>query len=325
MFFLILTAVVAFIICLGLASLTIPFLCKLNFGQSIRAEGPQEHQKKSGTPTMGGVVIIATVVIMMALLGIMSQYYRIYDANLFKNIFLVLLLFVGYGLVGFADDYIKVVMKRNLGLTSKQKLLGQVVIAVIFIFLAVDDTTVWLPIADITLDIGIFYYLLVLCLLIGTTNAVNLTDGLDGLAAGAVIPVVLAYLIIVVNLLSFSLAVFAASIIGSCAGFLLFNFNPAKVFMGDTGSLALGGGIAALALLTKQELLLVIIAGLFVIEALSVILQVISFKSTGKRIFKMSPLHHHFELSGWSERKVVLVFWVVSSVFSLLGLYIWSV
>ena len=325
MFFLILAAVVAFLICVGLASVTIPFLRKLNFGQSIREEGPQEHRKKSGTPTMGGVVIIATVVIVMLALAICSKIYGFSEANLGENIFLVLFLFVGYGLVGFADDYIKVVMKRNLGLTSKQKLLGQVIIALGFILLSSNDTSLWLPIANITVDIGIFYYLLVICLLIGTTNAVNLTDGLDGLAAGAVIPVAAAYLIIALQPFTLSLAVFAVAIIGACTGFLLFNFNPAKVFMGDTGSLALGGGVAALALLTKTELLLVVIGGLFVVEALSVILQVISFKSTGKRIFKMSPIHHHFELSGWSERKVVLVFWFVSSIFSLLGLYIWSI
>lgn len=311
----------SFVICTVLTKITIPFLRKLNFGQSIRKEGPQEHQKKSGTPTMGGIVIISSVV--FSTVGILLALF--YDSidSINKEVLLALFLFVGYGLVGFADDYIKVVKKRNLGLTSKQKLLGQMLIATVFVLFIGDNTTVWVPIANITLDIGIFYYLLVFCLLIGTTNAVNLTDGLDGLAAGTVIPVALSYLIIALYLLNLPLAIFAGTIIGSLLGFLLFNFNPAKVFMGDTGSLALGGGIAALALLTKTEWLLVFIGGLFVLEALSVILQVISFKSTGKRIFKMSPIHHHFELNGWSERKVVLVFWLVSSIFSFLGLYIW--
>lgn len=311
----------SFVICTVLTKITIPFLRKLNFGQSIRKEGPQEHQKKSGTPTMGGIVIISSVV--FSTVGILLALF--YDSidSINKEVLLALFLFVGYGLVGFADDYIKVVKKRNLGLTSKQKLLGQMLIATVFVLFIGDNTTVWVPIVNITLDIGIFYYLLVFCLLIGTTNAVNLTDGLDGLAAGTVIPVALSYLIIALYLLNLPLAIFAGTIIGSLLGFLLFNFNPAKVFMGDTGSLALGGGIAALALLTKTEWLLVFIGGLFVLEALSVILQVISFKSTGKRIFKMSPIHHHFELNGWSERKVVLVFWLVSSIFSFLGLYIW--
>lgn len=311
----------SFVICTVLTKITIPFLRKLNFGQSIRKEGPQEHQKKSGTPTMGGIVIISSVV--FSTVGILLALF--YDSidSINKEVLLALFLFVGYGLVGFADDYIKVVKKRNLGLTSKQKLLGQMLIATVFVLFIGDNTTVWVPIANITLDIGIFYYLLVFCLLIGTTNAVNLTDGLDGLAAGTVIPVALSYLIIALYLLNLPLAIFAGTIIGSLLGFLLFNFNPAKVFMGDTGSLALGGGIAALALLTKTEWLLVFIGGLFVLEALSVILQVISFKSTGRRIFKMSPIHHHFELNGWSERKVVLVFWLVSSIFSFLGLYIW--
>lgn len=311
----------SFVICTVLTKITIPFLRKLNFGQSIRKEGPQEHQKKSGTPTMGGIVIISSVV--FSTVGILLALF--YDSidSINKEVLLALFLFVGYGLVGFADDYIKVVKKRNLGLTSKQKLLGQMLIATVFVLFIGDNTIVWVPIANITLDIGIFYYLLVFCLLIGTTNAVNLTDGLDGLAAGTVIPVALSYLIIALYLLNLPLAIFAGTIIGSLLGFLLFNFNPAKVFMGDTGSLALGGGIAALALLTKTEWLLVFIGGLFVLEALSVILQVISFKSTGKRIFKMSPIHHHFELNGWSERKVVLVFWLVSSIFSFLGLYIW--
>lgn len=318
--------VLSFALCAVLTWVAIPFLRKLNFGQSIRKEGPQGHKKKSGTPTMGGIVIIFSVII--ATLFCVNFYgnkfsYSILNSKEVSNAFLAIFLFLAYGLIGFADDYIKVVMKRNLGLTSKQKLLGQAVVAFLFLFWTSGNTNLWLPLININIDFGIFYYLLAFCLLIGTTNAVNLTDGLDGLAAGATIPVAVAYLFIALSLGFNTLGVFSASIIGVCAGFLIFNFNPAKVFMGDTGSLALGGGIAALALLTKTEILLIIIGGLYVVEAASVILQVVSFKSTGKRIFKMSPIHHHFELSGWSERKVVLVFWMVSGIFSLVGYGLW--
>ncbi len=301
------------VICLVAGMFTIPYLRKLKFGQSIRECGPQEHLKKAGTPTMGGLIMFPAIILPVIIFA---------DIN--KQIVLALLLLVGYGLIGFADDYIKIVLKRNLGLTSKQKLLAQGVIAATFLFFSDWSAVTKIPFlnTDVTLD-GFFYCGLVVLLLLGTTNAVNLTDGLDGLASGATVPVAFSYLAITLYLKEYSLAILAVAIAGTCLAFLAFNHKPAQVFMGDTGSLALGGGISALALLTNTQFFLVIIGGLYVIEALSVILQVISFKTFGKRIFRMSPLHHHFELLGWSETKVVKVFWFISLVFSLAGYLLW--
>ncbi len=289
----------------------IPFLRRLKFGQSIRDCGPEAHLKKAGTPTMGGLMLFPAVLLTTLFLAPVDHF-----------TYLALFLFFSHAAIGFADDYIKVVLKRNLGLTARQKLLGQTLAAVLFIFFNTSENSIWIPVFNTELELGPLYYLLVFLLLLGTTNAVNLTDGLDGLAAGATIPVLIVYAFIAFSL-SRSLAVFAVAVAGACAGFLLFNRHPAKVFMGDTGSLALGGAVAALALLTKTELFLVFIGGLYVIEALSVIIQVISFKTRGKRIFRMSPLHHHFELGGWSEQKVVKAFWLASTAFSLGGLALW--
>ena len=304
--------VVSFVLTVLLAIVLIPFLRKLKFGQSIRDCGPQMHLQKAGTPTMGGLAMIPAIIIA-------SLYFAQHDHNLFLALFLLF----GHAAIGFCDDFIKIVLKRNLGLTAKQKLVAQFAVAAIFLIFVYRfglSTHLIIPLSGTYLETGAFYYLLVFLLLLGTTNAVNLTDGLDGLAAGATVPVCLAYVVICLIVGEYSLAVFAAAIVGSCLGFLLFNKKPARVFMGDTGSLALGGGVAALALLSKTELFLVVIGGLYVVEALSVILQVASFKKFGKRIFKMSPLHHHYELSGWSEQKVVTVFWLVSGIFSLCGL-----
>lgn len=234
---------------------------------------------------------------------------------------------VGYGLLGFLDDFIIIAMKRNLGLTSKQKLLGQVVIAVIFyITLKLNDfpTTIQIPGTAIEWELGFFYAILIVFMLVGSSNAVNLTDGLDGLLAGTASIAFGAFAIITAyHDPEFQLiTVFALTVVGALLGFLVFNAHPAKVFMGDTGSLALGGAIAAIAILAKLEIILVIIGGVFVIETLSVIIQVISFKTTGKRIFKMSPLHHHYELLGWSEWRVVTTFWVFGIVFAVIGIVI---
>ena len=220
------------------------------------------------------------------------------------------------------DDYIKVVKKRNLGLKARQKLAGQIIIAVITIFIARNelgiDTTLWLPGGEI--DIGILYYPLVLFVLVGASNAVNLTDGLDGLAAGNMAIASSCYAVVCMLTNHENLAVFCFATVGACIGFLKFNFHPAKVFMGDTGSLALGGAFAAVGILTHTEILLAVVGFIFVCEALSVILQVISFQTTGKRIFRMSPIHHHFELGGWREVKVVFVFWTVGLIFGTVGL-----
>ncbi len=299
------------VLCTG--PLLIPELHKLKFGQSIREEGPKSHQAKSGTPTMGGIMIILAIVIA-----------TVAAAPLTPAVLLALFITLGHFVLGFLDDYIKVVKKRNLGLKAKQKMLGQILIAIVTMIVGTRvlgiDTIIWIPIADINLDIGVGYYFLVLFVLVGTSNAVNLTDGLDGLASGTVAIASGAYALVCYMTGHFDLAIFCVAMMMACLAFLRFNAHPAKVFMGDTGSLALGGAIAAVGILTHTEILLAVIGFVFVCEALSVIIQVISFKTTGKRVFRMSPIHHHFELGGWKETKVVFVFWMVGLVASVVGL-----
>ena len=295
----------------------IPLLQRLKAQQSIREDGPQAHLAKAGTPTMGGLFMMLALVVTVCIVPP-------YSVTLWMLLFLTL----GHGALGFSDDFIKAVKRRNLGLTAKQKLLGQAVLAIIFCYISIAyaalPTTLWIPLVDITVDLGYAYYVLAFIIILGTTNAVNLTDGLDGLATG--ISAIAGAAFAVVGLLVGSLSVTFFGIIVSavCLGFLYFNANPAKVFMGDTGSLAVGGAFAGMAIATKTELLLIVIGFVFVVEALSVILQVASFKTRGVRIFRMSPIHHHFELGGWSERKVVYVFWSVSLVMALLGIALLS-
>ena len=307
----------ALISTLVLGKIGIPLLQRLKAQQSIREEGPQAHLAKAGTPTMGGLFMMLALVLTICIVPP-------YSVTLWMLLFLTL----GHGLLGFSDDFIKAVKRRNLGLTAKQKLAGQVVLAVLFCYISTTyaalPTTLWIPLVDITVDLGVAYYILALLIIIGTTNAVNLTDGLDGLATGISAIAGAAYAVVGLLVGSLSVTFFGIIVSGVCLGFLYFNANPAKVFMGDTGSLALGGAFAGMAIATKTEILLVIIGFDFVVEALSVILQVASFKTRGVRIFRMSPIHHHFELGGWSERKVVYVFWSVSLVTSLLGIAVLS-
>ena len=296
---------VGFILTVLLTPLFIPALKRMKFGQSIREEGPKSHMKKAGTPTMGGLVFLLSIV--LTTLGI-----SFYLHMLTTQTIVLLLVLVGFGIIGFLDDFIKVVLKRNLGLTSLQKLIGQIILAIIAFFLLKPGpsfTSLTIPFTDWSLDLGIAYVAFMIFWLVGFSNAINLTDGLDGLVSGTASIAFSAFGVIALVYDQTSLAIFAFAVTGALLGFLIFNANPAKVFMGDTGSLALGGALAMLSILVKQELLLLLIGIVFVAETLSVILQVISFKTTGKRIFKMSPLHHHFELSGWSEWKVVVVFW----------------
>jgi len=293
--------IISIIIAAILGPILIPILRQLKFGQNIREDGPQKHLQKAGTPTMGGVIIIVA-------LSITSLQF----SNKTITLFLLALVTIGYGLIGFADDYIKIVMKRNLGLTVKQKLTAQIILATIFYWFLIQinhDTAIYIPGTSYGFELGWLYLLFVIFIMIGTTNAVNLTDGLDGLLTGISSIVFTTYTLIALYLSQYDVAVFAASIVGACLGFLLYNAHPAKIFMGDTGSLALGGALVGIAILTKTELLLVIIGAIFVIEALSVIIQVIFFKWKKFRVFRMSPIHHHFELGGWSEWKVVIVFW----------------
>lgn len=299
---------VAFSISVLLGYLIIPLLRRMKFGQSIREEGPQAHQKKAGTPTMGGLIFLGSIIISTLVLS------YIYEGPTTQTIVLLLVL-VGFGIIGFIDDYIIVVLKRNLGLTSLQKLVGQIIVAIASFFLlklGPFDTTVHFPFTDISIDLGVFYVAFLIFWLVGFSNAVNLSDGLDGLVAGTSSIAFAAFGVIALVYNQIDIAMFAFVVTGAMLGFLVFNAKPARVFMGDTGSLALGGALAMLSVLIKQEFLLLVIGIVYVIETLSVIIQVISFKTTGKRVFKMSPIHHHFELSGWSEWKVVLVFWAVA-------------
>lgn len=308
---------VAAIVAAGFVLVTGPFfipeLHKLKFGQSIREEGPKSHQKKSGTPTMGGIMIILGIT-----LGTLAA------APWTPEVLLAVFIMLGHFVLGFLDDYIKVVKKRNLGLKARQKLAGQILIAVVTMYVATQvlgiDTDIWIPGLDADVSLGVLYYPLVLFVLVGTSNAVNLTDGLDGLAAGTVAIAASAFAVVSVLTGHGDLSYFCVAMAAACLAFLRFNAHPAKVFMGDTGSLALGGALAAVGILTHTELLLVVIGFVFVCEALSVIIQVISFQTTGKRVFRMSPIHHHFELGGWSEWKVVTVFWCVGLLASVLGL-----
>lgn len=312
------TILMAFTISVLLSPLFIPFLRRLKFGQSIREEGPKSHQKKSGTPTMGGIIILVSII-----LSTLVMTGKFSDVSFVT--FLLLLVTVGFGLLGFLDDFIKVVLKRNLGLTTKQKLLGQIVISII-VFLVMKKnglaTYLEIPFTDIQFELSWFYALFIIFWLVGFSNAVNLTDGVDGLLSGTAAIAFGAFAVLAWNQSQMEIAIFSVAVVGAVLGFLVFNAHPAKVFMGDTGSLALGGAIAIISILTKLEFLLLLIGGVFVIETLSVILQVASFKTTGKRIFKMSPLHHHYEELGWSEWRVVVTFWTVGLLCAGLGVYI---
>jgi phospho-N-acetylmuramoyl-pentapeptide-transferase len=304
----------AFLIAVLLGPLFIPILRRLKFGQSIREEGPKSHQKKAGTPTMGGTIIV------LALLFTVLKF-----ANASLEVYLLMFLTLGYGLIGFLDDFIKISFKRNLGLTAKQKMFGQLVIAVVLYYVLIQykfDTSIYIPGTTWGIDLGIFYLPFLMIVTVGSSNAVNLTDGLDGLLAGTSAIAFSGYAVIAWMSSQMNIAIFCAAVVGAVLGFLVFNAHPAKVFMGDTGSLALGGALAGVAILTKTEILLVIIGGVFVLETLSVMIQVVSFKTRGKRVFRMSPLHHHFELGGWSEWRVVVTFWILGLIFASAAVYV---
>lgn len=304
----------AFVVSVILTWLEIPVLRRA--GQNIREDGPQSHLSKAGTPSMGGIAIVIGTII-----GCVSGF--AYSADLAAAV----LVFVLFGLIGFLDDYLKVIKKNNLGLRAYQKFGLQMIISFAFaIYMAYfsgDGTFVWIPFVNINVDFGIMYIPFIAFVLLAMTNAVNLTDGLDGLASGVTILVCLFFSIAAVTYnASTGGGIFCAALAGGCLGFLVFNKNPAKIFMGDTGSLALGGGLAAAAIVMHFELLLPITGFVYVMEALSVIIQVVSFKTTGKRVFKMAPIHHHFELSGLKEKQVVGLFWGMALIFCVIGLVI---
>ena len=292
--------------------LLIPVLKKMRTGQAIREDGPSSHLAKSGTPTMGGAAIIAAVVITCLLMGTVSA-----------EMVIILVTFLLFGLLGFLDDYIKVVKKHNLGLRAWQKFLLQVVISMIAAVyqssVSVFGTMVRIPAINGFYDFGVWYIPFIVFVIVAMANSVNLTDGLDGLAAGVTSITALFFAVTGSMLGLFAGGNFCAALTGACLGFLIFNRNPAKVFMGDTGSLALGGGLAAAAIVMGMELYLPIVGFVYVAEALSVIVQVASFKTTGRRVFRMAPVHHHFELSGMPEKKVVMIFWAATLIFCLAG------
>ncbi len=300
---------------------------KDGIGQQVRADGPESHLVKQGTPTMGGVVMLAGVVVTVALI-----------AKWTPELVLAMLAMLVTGSLGLLDDIESVAHKRSLGLTPTQKMVGLITISVVFCLAAVNwagiDAAVRFPggfavdlgvltttveVAGVSIAIPWLYVVFVFLLMAGLSNAVNLTDGLDGLAGGCSMVVMVVMAMVAYRYDEIDLAIFAAAIAGACVGFLWHNCNPASIFMGDTGSLALGAALAALAVLTKTEITSLIMGGLFVCEALSVIIQVVSFKTTGKRVFLMSPIHHHFEKLGWAETKVVTRFWIISAVFAALG------
>lgn len=305
--------IISFVITLTLGPILIPILKRLKVGQNVRGEGPKTHLKKQGTPTMGGIIMLIALVITTLSSGLIN-----------RDMIILLVATLSFGLIGFIDDFIKVVLKRSLGLRAYQKLIGQILFAVILAIYqsntSILGTKVLIPFLDKTLDLGMFYVPFIAFVVVGTVNSVNLTDGLDGLATGVTL-IVLAFFGIASATLGFnSVAIFSAALAGACLGFLRYNAHPAKVFMGDTGSLALGGAVSTIAVLMNLPLILPIVGGIYFIEALSVIIQVVSFKLTGKRVFKMSPLHHHFELKGWKETKVVVVFWITTVILCLIGI-----
>ncbi|POR04739.1 phospho-N-acetylmuramoyl-pentapeptide-transferase [Alkalispirochaeta sphaeroplastigenens] len=324
-------AVTALLITFLCGPWVIQYLRKLRFGEEIRADGPETHQQKSGTPTMGGVLIIFSIVVSGVLWLDISVVYSLIG----------LLAVVGFGAIGMVDDLQKILLKNKDGLHGWGKILGQVTVALVIALLLYHfggehTTELYVPFFKRPLlDLGIWYVPFAVLLLVGTSNAVNLTDGLDGLATGLVLMVSLTFGVItyVSGRVDYAyylqipyipgggeLAVLSLAVAGACVGFLWFNSHPAEIMMGDTGSLSLGGVIGVLALMIKKEILLVIVGGVFVMEAVSVIVQVLSYKLRGKRVFRMAPVHHHFELLGWSETKVVLRLWILGGLFAILSL-----
>lgn len=302
---------VSFLIVLLLGPIVIPALRKFKFGQSIREDGPQSHLKKAGTPTMGGIMFIAAMIITVLIVA----------PQITGALIVGMVTTVGYGLIGLLDDGLKVIRKKNLGLRAYQKLIGQIAFAFILSYFAYVNigSDVHIPFTKTMVDLGIWYVPFMIFVIVAATNAVNLTDGLDGLASSVTLIVVVFFAVVTYGLKNGDLSIFCGALAGGLLGFLKYNSYPAQVFMGDTGSLALGGAISALAVLLKMPFILVIVGGIYVIEVLSVIIQVTSFKLTGKRVFKMSPLHHHFEQLGWHETKIVSWFCILTAIFALIG------
>jgi len=304
--------IISFLIVIITGPIIIPILEKLKMGQNIRDDGPRTHFKKSGTPTMGGVIIIIAIFFSVLI-----------TAKWEIEMIIILASTLGFGFIGLVDDFIKVVLHRSLGLRAKQKIIGQFILAGLLACYAYYSpnigSAILIPFTSRFLDLGIFFIPFTVFIVVGTVNSVNLTDGLDGLAAGVTM-IVMAFLSLVALATGQrEIAIISAAVTGACLGFLRFNSHPAQIFMGDTGSMALGGAVAAAIVLLRLPLILPVIGGVYVVETLSVIIQVISFRLTGKRVFLMSPLHHHYEMKGWLETKVVVVFWIATIILILVG------
>lgn len=304
---------ISFTLSVALCPVLIPFLKKLKFGQYVRDDGPQSHLNKQGTPTMGGILILISIII-TSLCFIKGR----------KDLLAVLFATVGFGIIGFLDDYIKVVMKRSMGLRAWQKIVAQLAVTAIFTFYIENvlnlGTTVYLPFLERYADLHALYYPFLFLVMLGTVNGVNLTDGLDGLASSVTVLIAVFFTVVSIAVQS-GVTPITCAVVGSLMGFLVYNVHPASVFMGDTGSLALGGFVAATAVVLRMPLFILIVGIIYFAEAVSDIIQVVYFKMTGgKRFFKMAPLHHHFELCGWSETKIVTVFAVITALACLVGL-----
>ena len=317
--------IITFIVSIILGIIIIPILRKLKVGQIERDDGPKSHLKKQGTPTMGGIIII--IAMLLVAIGICIYFTINGQITIAHKILPVLLLTLGFGMIGFIDDFKKLVLKNTKGLKPSYKMLGLLIISVAYviylIYVLKIGTQTYIPIWKQYIDLPIYLYIpFAILVILGTTNAVNLTDGIDGLASSVSAIILTCLTVIGIMFGQPEISVFGSIVIGAVLGFLMFNLHPAKVFMGDTGSLLLGGVISAIALYLKMPLLLLLIAIIPVIETISVIIQVVYFKKTGKRVFKMTPIHHHFELSGWTEDKVVVIFSVITLIVCVIGLKI---
>ncbi|NLP27134.1 MAG: phospho-N-acetylmuramoyl-pentapeptide-transferase [Clostridiales bacterium] len=322
-------AIVSFAIAALIGVVLVPFLKKIHFGQTILDIGPKWHKSKQGTPIMGGFMFIISSII-ATIIGYIIYREKFLDITNFEittnalRLLACILFSILFSAIGFADDYIKAVKKQNLGLKAKQKMLFQLLLSAAFlsVLYSLGDTSTEIDFIFARLDLGFFYYPIMLLFMIFLTNAVNLTDGVDGLCGTVTLVVMLALTVICSFMKLYEISFFSIAVAGGCLGFLLWNLHPAKCFMGDTGSMFLGGAFVAIGLATHRHMLMVLVGIIYVCEALSVVLQVISFKTTGKRIFKMSPIHHHFEMIGYSEYKIVITFSLIALVAGLIAIFI---
>ena len=317
--------IASFITSIILGIIIIPILKKLKVGQIERDDGPKSHLKKQGTPTMGGIIIIITMILVIT--GTYIYLTATGQNEVANKLLPMLLISIGFGTIGFIDDFKKLVLKNTKGLKPSYKMIGLLVISVAYVVYLLQilhfDTQTYIPIAKTYIDLPIYLYIpFAIIVILATTNAINLTDGIDGLSSSVSAIIITCLAVIGMIFAIPEVSVFASCVIGAILGFLMFNLHPAKVFMGDTGSLLLGGVISAIALYLKMPILLIVIALIPVLETLSVIIQVAYYKKTGKRVFKMAPLHHHFELSGWKENKVVIVFSLITLLLCVIGLKI---